>query len=569
MTPLEPLNSRDASIAKLLAAASPADVRAALDPIGATDLDDAERAAHDYARGALALREGGLDEALEALLSASTRFEALGDAEAAALCRCEHWLASIRKGPRSVYKKAIDGLEQIEAASSGLQRVRVVAMHYRGTALRYSGQAEATLGVLLEAFAASDGLLVERAQVLNSLGTLYVVLGAHGAATAVLEHAAELNHQIGDRVSEAISYGQLGSAALAQGKLEAARTYLQKQEWFASKVGDSFGHARALTMLGDLAIDLERADDAVDFAERARTVAGSVTPPLGMWIAYATRTIGRAKLELGEPDEALVELEAARERFRKMGNQLGEALVSWDLAHRLAADDDPDNDDWFDPAWRFASLGLSARVAQVLADVSDHTPAGQRKAIDLAFAAAAQSYPHLASSQEVELVYSAPGTLAEIATRRIAGQRNVGRLAALVMQGEGLFVAAIAAKAIAQTSHALPTGRAAAALVAELPSLAVWVWPHSSKATEIARDLSSVRTAMGDDTRAVLTFAPEARVATVPFAGENGVRLTGVDLSPTLAQALALGDGKLERHADVPWDGEAEALARMSGFEGA
>ena len=49
-------------------------------------------------------------------------------------------------------------------------------------------QAE-TLRVLLDALAASDGLGSTRAQVLNSLGTLYVVLGAYGAATAVLEQS--------------------------------------------------------------------------------------------------------------------------------------------------------------------------------------------------------------------------------------------------------------------------------------------------------------------------------------------------------------------------------------------
>src|SRR5690606_35714442 len=145
----------------------------------------------------------------------------------------------------------------------------------------------------------------------------------YGAARSVLEHAAELNHQIGDRVSEAISYGQLGSAALAQGQLDEARRYLQKQEWFASRVGDPFGQARALVLLADLAIDLGRPDDAIELAEQARRVAAAVTPPLGMWIAYATRSIARAKVEI-EDDSAARDLADARERFGKMGNQLGE-----------------------------------------------------------------------------------------------------------------------------------------------------------------------------------------------------------------------------------------------------
>src|SRR6185436_14303874 len=104
-----------------------------------------------------------------------------------------------------------------------------------------------------------------------------------------------------DAVGEAIAWGQLGSAALARGELERARRYLQKQEWFAAKVSDAFGRARALTFLADLALELGRPDDTVTLTETARSVAASVTPPLTIWIAYATRAIERARVELGQP----------------------------------------------------------------------------------------------------------------------------------------------------------------------------------------------------------------------------------------------------------------------------
>ncbi|MBW2455997.1 MAG: tetratricopeptide repeat protein [Deltaproteobacteria bacterium] len=579
MKPLDPL-SRAASgavdgsspIERLLREAPPDEVRGELERLDGLELAGAAGASRAYAHGALALREGRLDEAYEAFDRSALALEEGGEPEAAALARCEAWLTVIRRGPRKVFADAIEGLEAIAAAQADSQLVQVVAAHYRGTALRYSGRAEATLGVLLDAFRVSDGLFSERAQVLNSLGTLYVVLGAYGAARSVLEHAAELNHQIGDRVSEAISYGQLGSAALALGELPEARRFLQKQEWFASRVGDAFGQSRALVLLGDLAIDLGRPDDAVDLAEQARTLAGSVTPPLNMWIAYATRTIGRAKMDLGDAD-ALAALEAARERFRKIGNQLGEALVTWDLArHGAGRPDDgqrssPDRD-WYRSAWAFASLGLTARVAQVLTDLRALTQdSGEALALDLAIAAAGQSYAHLSASHEVELVFTEADTLAAIATRRIAGQRNLGRIAAQCVAGAGLYLAAIAAGAIGTGIRMEPKQRCEAALLGQLPGLALWAWDASAcSLSEVARDLSSVRVSLGDDTRVTLGHYPEGRVRATPFAGELGAELSGADLGPLMSKALADPPATLRRLAGCPWDGEAEALARMSGY---
>jgi tetratricopeptide (TPR) repeat protein len=447
MRPLEALGE-SSNVLDLLRGAPPGEVRAELGRLDGLELSGPPAAALHFAHGALALREGRLDAAARRLGEAAEGFAAAGEPEAAALARAEQWLARIRRGPRAAYAEAAEALAELAAELPSSALVQVVAAHYRGTALRYSGQAEATLRVLLDAFAQSEGLLVERAQVLNSLGTLYVVLGAYGAARAVLEHAAELNHQIGDRVSEAISYGQLGSAALAQGEQESARRYLQKQEWFASRVGDAFGQSRALTMLGDLALDMGRPDDALTLAGQARDRAAAVEPPLGMWIAYASRTMGRARLELGDPDAA-AELEGAQERFRKIGNRLGEALVAWDLArldarHRAAAAESAtERDRWFSSAWAFATLGLTGRVAQLLADLRTlESQAQPRAAADMALAAAAQTYPHLAAAHEVELVYSDPDTLADIAERRIEGHRNLGRQSALTLAGPGLILAA-------------------------------------------------------------------------------------------------------------------------------
>ena len=573
MKPLEYLSAPEASpgqepspIERLLREAPTADVARELERLAGQAPVGAAAAALSYGRGALALREGRLDAACDAFAEAERGFGDAGQSEAAALSSCERWLSAIRRGPRKIYGEAAEALAALALSTSA--RVKVVATHYRATALRYAGQAEATLHVLLEAFAASEDLLAERAQVLNSLGTLYVVLGAYGAAETVLSHAAELNHMVGDRVSEAISYGQLGSAAMARGELEAARRYLQRQEWFASRVDDAFGQARALVLLGDLAIDAGRADEAIELCGKARQIASSVTPPLGMWVAYATRTIGRAKVELGD-EGARDDLEAAQASFRAIGNQLGDALVGWDMA-RLAGRSgvgESSGDGWHTTAWAFAALGLSARVAQVLQDLRSlaDDPA-QARCLDLAIAATGQAYPHLSTSQEVELVLSQPDTVSVIATRRIGGQRNLGRLAACTLARGGLHVGVVAAAAIGTGLRALPTPRSEATLLGQLPGVAVWAWRPAVSLSLVARDLSALRVALGEDTRAVLGWFPDARVASVPFAGELGVEVVGVDLGSYVASAIAAAPAKLCVLPGADWDREADAIARMSGF---
>ncbi len=583
MRPLDPLRERG-PIARLLMGAPAAEARAELARLDAEPLAGAEAAARAFARGALMLREGELDPAHRAFDESAAAYAALGEVEASELARCEGWVAAIRRGPRAVYAEAIAALGDLAGGAAARARVLVVATHYRGTAERFAGDAIAAQRTLLAAFARSEPFLEERAQILNSLGTLYVVLGAFGAAEAMLEHAAELHHRSGDAIGEAIAFGQLGAAALARGELERARTYLQKQEWLATRVGDSFGRARALTFLADVAIEVGRPDDALALATQAREVAGRVSPPLGLWIAYATRAIGRAKVELGDPG-ARQELESAIERFAKIGNALGDALARWDLARLERAELAPaasagarrapasrdGGARWFSAAWAFASLGLASRVAQLLADRRPRDDDGGALfgPAEEVIAAAAQGFPHLGVAQELALVYGAPERLAAIAARRTAAQRNLGRLAALSIAEPGLVVAAIAAGALGAAGGqplALPPQRASAACVGEIPGACVWAWRAAAPIAEVARDLAALRAAAGEDARAVVAVFPAARVASAPFAGEVGAGLEGVEAAGLVAEAASLAPAALVVRPGLAWPPDADALAKMAGY---
>jgi len=581
MLPLDPLTDLS-SIARLLKGAAAPEVRSELDRLSGAGLSGPAEAALGFAKGALALREGALDAAIAELSAAAGAFERLGERQAHLLARCEAILAEVRRGPRSVFAGAIAELETIAGESQDDARVRAVATHYAATATRMSGDAVGTAKMLLAALAAAENLLDERAKILNSLGTLYVVMGAFGAAESVLEHAAELHHQLGDAVGEAIANGQLGAAAMGMGDLERARVCLQKQEWLSSRVGDTFGRARALTFLADVAIDLGRPDDALEFAKTAREAAGSTSPPLRMWIAYATRAAGRAMIDLGDGG-AGAELQAARELFTTIGNPLGSALTEWDLARLAAKGADggfdaprvsgerPVSASWSKAAWSLASLGLAPRVAQLLRDQrralsESGAPPDEPRASEAALAAVSQLAPHLASLQEVELIYEAPDELSAVAARRTAAQRNLGRLAALSIVRPGLFVAVIASGSIAGAGRALPSERASAALAGELPGLAVWVWSMEASLAEVGRDLAWARGSLGADVRAVVVASPSGRVVAPPFAGEGGAELNGVDLGGRFGEVEALAPGALVIAGEVAWSPEAEALTAAAGF---
>ncbi len=565
--PLDPLNSVS-PIATLLKSAPAEQAHAEMERLGSLDLDPRGQAGRLFAQGALAQREGALDAAKAALSEAADAFEALGEPRAAGIARCEAILATVRRGPRAVYQEAIAALDAVKLKNPEDDLLFVLATHYRGTAERLLGDAAATQRSLLAALERSHPFLDERAKILNSLGTLYVVMGAHGAAKELLEHAAELHHQHGDSIGEAIAFGQLGSAALALGDLEKARRFLQRQEWLCSRVGDVFGQARSLIFLADVAIANGRPDDAIALATRARELAQNAKPPLRLWMAYATRSIGRAQMDLGD-EHAGAELNAAAALFGEAGNPLGAALTGWDRA-RLEARHPGQTDasapnPFFMPAWQLATLGLAGRVAEVLRDERAFGRGDKADRVsEQAIAAAAQGITHLAVAQEVELLYGSPEELARLAERKTSALRNLSRLSALCLAPPGLLVAAVASPNARRLT--LPSERSSAAAIADMPGLVVWAWRASAPLVEVARDLASLKVSLGGEAAAAVERLPTARVLAGPLAGEVGPMLDAVGLPHLVATALGLPAGTLELGHAIDWDAEAEARAVMAGF---
>jgi hypothetical protein len=150
--------------------------------------------------------------------------------------------------------------------------------------------------------------------------------------------------------------------------------------------------------------------------------------------------------------------------------------------------------------------------------------------------------------------------------RRCAAERNAARLASLsTASAPGLVVAAIAGE-VPSMDRALPPELAAAAAVAVLPGVVVWTWPATVSPEEIGRDLASAKSALGEDTRAVLVLRPAARVLSSPFQGEVGAEVEGVDAVPLVRAVGGIDEGQLVRGVDVPWSDEAERRICAAGF---
>ncbi len=532
---MRPLEASDITrhIDRLLGSADASKVREAIAAArGQVLVGSADAAAVVYAEGALLLREGALGDAGTALRDAARLFTEVGEMEACELSLIEASVADVRRGIRDLAVVARSHMLELQELGA-TPRVRVAALIVRGTADRVLGDAASAYSAFLEAKDQASPFPELKTQALNSLGTLYVVTGAFGAARSVLESAAELCHMRGDSVGESIAMGQLGAAALGLGDLVLARRNLSRQEWLARQVGDVFGRSRALVWLSEVALELGAPDDAIEIAKRAHDLAESAG--LGTFKAYADRVIGRAKHKLGENGAPFTERALAV--FRAQRLPLGEALSTWDLA---VSREPVDRASLQTALVSLGSLGLVDRVLEVMVDLSE---------LDEAVQAAHPAWPmpdvrvlmmtaalsgRKAEAIEMQLVHDDPEGLAASVAEKTAAKRNLARLAALSVDQKGLVALAVVGSG--DSASALTDLAFSGALVGQIGSACLFVWPKSIDAESLAKDAARVLT---EGRAGALARLLDARVVAPGFGGAHGARLEGVDTDRLLELAFA------------------------------
>ena len=113
------------------------------------------------------------------------------------------------------------------------------------------------------------------AWVLNNLGeALGVTRDSEGIGC--LEQALAIRREIGDRIGEAQAANNLADA-YALGRTEEALELLRRALDLNREVGYRFGEGVALVNLGEALLDLDRADEAIDYLQQARRTFAEIT----------------------------------------------------------------------------------------------------------------------------------------------------------------------------------------------------------------------------------------------------------------------------------------------------
>jgi tetratricopeptide (TPR) repeat protein len=569
--PLDPLNEVG-DLELLLASGAIPLVRAELVRLEDSTLDDRGVVALLYARGELALRAGSFEEAHGFLGHAADGYRDLGEREAEDLTRIEAHIAVAKRGPRAASLEAAAELARLSTAVSS-ERAGVAAELARGIAQRAAGDLAGARAAWSAALSKGEGMPDLRMRVANELGGLYLSTGAAGAARSLFSRAAELARRLDHAVIELCAQQGLAQAATLRGELTVARRHLLRAESIAERLDDRPARVAALCELSELASLWERHGDALELARKALSLTEDADATTERPRAWASRALARAMMELGDA-EAEGHVAHARSAFEKLGDRLGESLTRWDAAALGERSRTPGGDDgWFEPAWTLATMGEARRVLELLADRRESSGgAAAPEPEDVARLALAERFPSLVEEIEVELLSERPERLVPLSLERADAHRNAARLSVLSTGRRGLMLAAVVSPVIGVKRHAYPAATAAAVLVGQLPGVCVWAWRPPHHGSVVARDLSALRAALGNQTRAVVGRFVQARVSSPGFGAGAGAQVEGADVPALVAAALAASPAALVLWHEtggagsLDWDAECDVVAKMAGF---
>lgn len=126
----------------------------------------------------------------------------------------------------------------------------------------------------------------------------------------------------------------------------------------AHTLGDAYGEAAGLLILGDARARIDRLDEAAEHYQEAATLARAIPVP---WIeGFAERGIGLLHESRNAPDAALPHFEAAFRIFRDVGHRRGEGMSLLSIAATHRARHDPGR-----------ATDHGTRALRILADLDD------------------------------------------------------------------------------------------------------------------------------------------------------------------------------------------------------
>jgi len=146
------------------------------------------------------------------------------------------------------------------------------------------------------------------ANVLGSLGNVYLAWGQYAKAVEFYEKSLEISKRVGDVRGEGQTLGNLGVVYLAWGQYAKAVEFYEKSLEIAKRVGDVKAEVNALNNLGTVYSTQGQYSEALTNFQKGLEIFKRIGVPAGL----ATNNIGNLYLDMGEVQKAEPFIKEAR-----------------------------------------------------------------------------------------------------------------------------------------------------------------------------------------------------------------------------------------------------------------
>ena len=242
----------------------------------------------------LELRQGRLEESLEAVRGARRAFEALNEVRGQGLTLGFEGRVLLQQ------RKLDEALEILRAARVLLEQVGDTSTQ----ALTWIDE-----------------------------GQIHALKGDPDAALAAYRQGRQLSAAIGDPVRQGASWGWESRLLLSQNRLDEALVAIRTARGFAEQTGDLASQATTWIDEADILTRQEKWQEALAASERGRPLAEAVRDPVNQ--ARAWRIEGRSRLRQGELEAALRAYRNSRDLFQTLSDSTNLRIVWMETASVL------------------------------------------------------------------------------------------------------------------------------------------------------------------------------------------------------------------------------------------
>lgn len=175
-----------------------------------------------------------------------------------------------------------------------------------------------------------EELVRDKADLHNTLGTIYVEQGNYSLAAKAYRRSTDLRQQTGDLPGLASCYNNLAYSCWGQGDLRGASEYLQRSLEISHEIGNNNALGFVYNNLGAVSYTLGDVEQALDYYHTALSLRQRIGDSYGVAQTYSN--MGEALVSQQRYDEARQYLEQSAAVFETIQSENELAEVCWLLA---------------------------------------------------------------------------------------------------------------------------------------------------------------------------------------------------------------------------------------------